>query len=1121
MDFKHFFISVLLIGLLFACNDDASIPGDIFNDPNQKSIIIFDNSLGTCTAVVYSSHLRTNESIIAEIPAGHMSDEIEWYSGNSVPFFFSYYINLQGISAFTLNFVPEIGRDQSYIRLDPNKKINIMIPKLNETVSSTNKILSNNSYILIQNNSSFTIDLLWGSFILKPDNFFGTGVNSGERAQYTITNNRNVSIYKVFENTVYIDFPLQISTFEPGRVYSFTYDGISLNLIRSVDIILNNVAFFSQTIPTPAAPIVEAGDSEIDVLWVPVQDADIYEVYLSDNVTPPSFPIRTTMGTSAVIEELTNKTVYYIWIKAYNSNGFSDYSPVARATPWSKNDPPAIPQRPMIIPGVNQVTVSWNECAGAVSYEVYYNLSSTPPEEPAAETDKTSAVIDFLQSDTTYSFWVRAVNSAGKSAYSAREIGRANAPTVIPSDPAQPVLIADNCKLTVRWQPAQFAFEYEVWCGTENNPAQAQKYADVAGNITETVISGLINYTEYYVWIRAKNSAGLSGFSPSAAAKPEENDISGVTLKAPIVDFDDQQLIISWEAVEDAAVYEVWYSTTNNSAAAHKYGEDTALLSATINGLTNGTVYYIWIKAKNQRSESKFSPSASGIPNVSFTVNFNTNGGIPVPNQQTIIEGGKFSQPVTITKNGYIFDGWYKESDFSNSWNFANDIPDTDIILYAKWNPITYYIDYNKNSAYAAGNTASSSHVYDIDANLTANGYTCTGYKFSGWSTSTTGSSLYTNEQSVRNLSSNDSEIILLYAIWEPITYTVSYNVNGGAGTMLNSVFTYDAAQNLRSNTFTKPDHVFSGWAETEDGQVVYTDKQSVINLTETDGTIITLFAVWEDVSKVIGTNLAEKLRWLETNALSNIDYIIEVSTNEIIAPYNFTYTGKNNIKITLKGMDSMRVIAFSTNNKLFVIGTGVTLILDNNITLQGRSSNTSSVVQVNSGGTLIMNSGSVINGNTLSSSSGSGVYINGGTFTMNGGSISNNKAYGDYGGGVCINGGTFTMNDGSISNNSGSGGGVGVYSGTFTMNGGSISNNSSSYGGGVYIGGGTFIKTGNSIVTGYASDTVNGNRAVYSNSHAVYASSGAKRMQSTVGEGVDISYYYNNGSPVWWGDWE
>jgi hypothetical protein len=376
---------------------------------------------------------------------------------------------------------------------------------------------------------------------------------------------------------------------------------------------------------------------------------------------------------------------------------------------------------------------------------------------------------------------------------------------------------------------------------------------------------------------------------------------------------------------------------------------------------------------------------------------------------------------------------------------------------------------------------------------------------------------------------------------------------------MTESNFTYGITQNLLANIFTKTDNVFSGWATSADGQAVYSDQQSVINLTENDGATVTLFAIWQSTI-VPGANLAAKLSWLETNALSNVGYTIEVNTNEIIAPHNFSYAGRNNVSVTIKGIGNMRIIAFSTNGVLFTISSGVTLVLDNNITLQGRASNTNSTVRINSGGTLVMNNGSIITGNNNNLyNTGGGITVNNGTFTMNGGVISNNISSVGNGGGVHIISGTFIMNSGNISNNSTSsiasnGGGVHVRSGIFTMNGGNITDNSSSNvnsdgggvfvsegifnmsggtikknvssrrGGGVCIGNGTFIKTGNSIITGYVSDIENGNRTVSpSRGHAVYASSSnvTKRIESSVGEGVDISYHHNNGSPIWWGNWE
>jgi hypothetical protein len=142
----------------------------------------------------------------------------------------------------------------------------------------------------------------------------------------------------------------------------------------------------------------------------------------------------------------------------------------------------------------------------------------------------------------------------------------------------------------------------------------------------------------------------------------------------------------------------------------------------------------------------------------------------------------------------------------------------------------------------------------------------------------------------------------------------------------------------------------------------------------------------------------------------------------------------------------------------MFRLRAGVTLTLSN-ITLNGKTSNSDSIINVYNG-TLIMEDGSKITGNTMSlvqTSSGGGVYVlSSGTFIMNGGEISGNTLSNTVanGGGVYV-GGTFTMNGGKISGNTSAVNGGGVFvatDATFTMNGGEIAGNSAARGGGVYV---------------------------------------------------------------------
>ena len=51
-----------------------------------------------------------------------------------------------------------------------------------------------------------------------------------------------------------------------------------------------------------------------------------------------------------------------------------------------------------------------------------------------------------------------------------------------------------------------------------------------------------------------------------------------------------------------------------------------------------------------------------------------------------------------------------------------------------------------------------------------------------------------------------------MYAQWKPNVYTVTYNANGGSGSMANTKITYGTATALRTNAFTKNGHQFDGW---------------------------------------------------------------------------------------------------------------------------------------------------------------------------------------------------------------------------------------------------------------------------------------------------------------------
>ena len=201
--------------------------------------------------------------------------------------------------------------------------------------------------------------------------------------------------------------------------------------------------------------------------------------------------------------------------------------------------------------------------------------------------------------------------------------------------------------------------------------------------------------------------------------------------------------------------------------------------------------------------------------------------------------------PDPPTKTGYTFTGWY--TDPACTKPYTEDKVIGNITLYAGFRANTYTIVFNANTG--SGTMSNQSMTYDTAANLTANAFTKTGYTFKGWATSAGGSIAYTNGQSVKNLSAEQGATVNLYAVWEANTYTITFNANGGTGSMSNQSMTYDQSKALTANAFTRKNHEFKGWATSAGGEVVYTNSQSVSNLTATNGGNVNLYAVWEFIS--------------------------------------------------------------------------------------------------------------------------------------------------------------------------------------------------------------------------------------------------------------------------------
>ena len=164
----------------------------------------------------------------------------------------------------------------------------------------------------------------------------------------------------------------------------------------------------------------------------------------------------------------------------------------------------------------------------------------------------------------------------------------------------------------------------------------------------------------------------------------------------------------------------------------------------------------------------------------------------------------------SATRSGYKFNGWYTATSGGTKIGNAGATytPSAGTTLYAQWTPISYTIKFDSNGG--TGTIASMSMTYGTAKNLTANSFTKTGYNFGGWSCSN-GSS-YTNQQSVSNLTTTDGATVTMTAKWNPNTYYVTYNADGGSNIPDKQSFKFNSGDKISTTIPTKTGYSFVKW---------------------------------------------------------------------------------------------------------------------------------------------------------------------------------------------------------------------------------------------------------------------------------------------------------------------
>ena len=210
--------------------------------------------------------------------------------------------------------------------------------------------------------------------------------------------------------------------------------------------------------------------------------------------------------------------------------------------------------------------------------------------------------------------------------------------------------------------------------------------------------------------------------------------------------------------------------------------------------------------------------------------------------------------PKGFQREGYTFKNWNTSPDgtgtnYGDGQRVRNLTTENnvDVHLYAQWEPITYQIKFNANTG--SGSMDNQVLTFDKKANLKTNGFTKENYTFKGWSTTQDGTVEYQNEQEVKNLTSQNDQIINLYAVWEEDpNYNVVYNDNYGDKEDSDPEKAYvNKPYQIKQEQPTRDGYTLLGYnTDKSANEALYTVGQTIPAGIGQKGQTIKLYAIWQ-----------------------------------------------------------------------------------------------------------------------------------------------------------------------------------------------------------------------------------------------------------------------------------
>ena len=278
------------------------------------------------------------------------------------------------------------------------------------------------------------------------------------------------------------------------------------------------------------------------------------------------------------------------------------------------------------------------------------------------------------------------------------------------------------------------------------------------------------------------------------------------------------------------------------------------------------------------------------------TVNFDANGGVLTGETSVTVQ--KTSPDVTlpdetqITRTHYTFTGWNTAADgtgtnYEAGSTYTVPMQADPVTLYAQWEPSPirkYRVRHYQQSAdlmtYALVETEVLEADYHNEVTVPVKNYE--GFLLPAPVTVT-----------ISEDDTDEAMTVVEYR-YDRAGYKIAYNRNGGdSGVMSDQLMTFGLSDALEKNTYSYTGHLFTGWNTMPDGTGEgFTDGQTVVDLAETNGATVTLYAQWlgnENGVSVENGQVTVQLKAGETIVIPDLPAGTRYRIEEIDLPSGWT----------------------------------------------------------------------------------------------------------------------------------------------------------------------------------------------------------------------------------------